>query len=182
MQFLLRVHYPCPTGSIDNWRVVQTVYSIEDQFDWKELPVQETWGGCDNEIPEVEDEIERSSEAPTPAWGPSRSAAPRPRPVSIFIDAINQLLLLCKATSGSPRRDRERRSPLSTFVRERRISVLEGNPSHRPPGTQADGRDNIVYSIASARDGRETNANNVGLTVKRLRRRCVELCVTSRWR
>lgn len=31
----------CPTGSIDEWRVVNTAYTVEEQFDWEELPDQE---------------------------------------------------------------------------------------------------------------------------------------------
>jgi benzoyl-CoA 2,3-dioxygenase component A len=96
---------PCPTGSIDNWRVVQTVYSIEDQFGWKELPVQEDLGEtATTKIPEVEDEIETLLSSVHSGLG-------GPRPVSIFIDAIDQLLLLCRATSGSPRQ-----GPRATFT------------------------------------------------------------------
>ena len=29
---------PCPTGAIDNWRVVSRPYTIEAQFTWRELP------------------------------------------------------------------------------------------------------------------------------------------------
>ena len=34
---------PCPTGSIDHWRTVpkQAAYSLEEQFSWDELPVQQ---------------------------------------------------------------------------------------------------------------------------------------------
>jgi len=28
----------CPTGSIDNWRIVTTPYSLGQQYDWSELP------------------------------------------------------------------------------------------------------------------------------------------------
>ncbi|MGB0298728.1 MAG: 4Fe-4S binding protein, partial [Paracoccaceae bacterium] len=31
----------CPTGSIDEWRVVHEPYSMEEQFEWMELPEQE---------------------------------------------------------------------------------------------------------------------------------------------
>ncbi len=30
----------CPTGSIDEWRVVETPYSLDEQFGWEELPEQ----------------------------------------------------------------------------------------------------------------------------------------------
>ena len=39
--FCLDCISPCPTGSIDNWRVVSAAYSLEEQFSWGELPVQE---------------------------------------------------------------------------------------------------------------------------------------------
>src|SRR5690606_33633895 len=32
---------PCPTGAIDNWRVVKSAWTLEDQFGWEELPAQE---------------------------------------------------------------------------------------------------------------------------------------------
>ena len=32
---------PCPTGSIDNWRVVNSPYTLEEQFSWSELPPQQ---------------------------------------------------------------------------------------------------------------------------------------------
>ena len=31
----------CPTGSIDEWRVVTTPYSLDEQFEWMELPEQQ---------------------------------------------------------------------------------------------------------------------------------------------
>ena len=31
----------CPTGSIDNWRVVTTPFTLDEQFEWEELPEQE---------------------------------------------------------------------------------------------------------------------------------------------
>ena len=32
---------PCPTGSIDNWRVVAEPYSLEEQYEWMELPEEQ---------------------------------------------------------------------------------------------------------------------------------------------
>ena len=32
---------PCPTGSIDNWRVVARPYSLDEQFSWNDLPAQD---------------------------------------------------------------------------------------------------------------------------------------------
>ena len=39
--FCMECIAPCPTGSIDNWRVVTEPYSLEDQYGWDELPEQE---------------------------------------------------------------------------------------------------------------------------------------------
>src|SRR5690606_10213927 len=35
---------PCPTGSIDNWRLVPraNAYTVEEQFGWEELPAELT--------------------------------------------------------------------------------------------------------------------------------------------
>ena len=36
---------PCPTGSIDNWRVVKdALFTLDEQFEWLELPPQEELG------------------------------------------------------------------------------------------------------------------------------------------
>ena len=46
----------CPTGSIDNWRVVEKPYSLEEQFSWEELPEQaEIGSGADGGIEALDD-------------------------------------------------------------------------------------------------------------------------------
>ena len=50
---------PCPTGAIDNWRVVAKAYTLEEQYSWSDLPPQEEMpseedGGA---IEALEDEI-----------------------------------------------------------------------------------------------------------------------------
>src|SRR5262249_5630049 len=35
---------PCPTGSIDNWRVVRSPYTVAEQLGWTGLPAQEEFG------------------------------------------------------------------------------------------------------------------------------------------
>jgi len=37
----------CPTGSIDNWRVVTNPYSLEEQLEWMDLPEQEEMSSGD---------------------------------------------------------------------------------------------------------------------------------------
>jgi len=50
---------PCPTGSIDNWRLVRTPYSLEEQFEWDELPEQQELedAGAEAQMEAFEDEI-----------------------------------------------------------------------------------------------------------------------------
>ena len=39
----------CPTGSIDEWRIVEVPYSVEEQFGWEDLPEQaEVQTGADD--------------------------------------------------------------------------------------------------------------------------------------
>ncbi|MDU0958129.1 MAG: 4Fe-4S binding protein, partial [Bradyrhizobium sp.] len=46
---------PCPTGSIDNWRIVAQAYSIDDQYSWNELPKQaELASGAEGEAVDAE--------------------------------------------------------------------------------------------------------------------------------
>ena len=45
--FCMDCFSPCPTGSIDNWRVVAAPYSVEEQFEWDELPEQEEIAAAD---------------------------------------------------------------------------------------------------------------------------------------
>jgi Fe-S-cluster-containing hydrogenase component 2 len=49
---------PCPTGSIDNWRVVASarVYSLVEQLGWSELPTQEDLGAATSETADAGDE------------------------------------------------------------------------------------------------------------------------------
>jgi len=44
---------PCPTGSIDNWRVVKAPYSLEEQLSWAELPAQEDFGESSSAVIEA---------------------------------------------------------------------------------------------------------------------------------
>jgi ferredoxin len=44
---------PCPTGSIDNWRVVKAPYSLEEQLGWAELPAQEDFGEASSAVIEA---------------------------------------------------------------------------------------------------------------------------------
>ena len=70
---------PCPTGSIDKWRVVDKPYSLDEQFGWTELPAQQNFaaecrGGASIEA--IDPDIARLlAEAHAGAGG--RAKAPR---------------------------------------------------------------------------------------------------------
>ncbi len=40
----------CPTGSVDEWRLVQTPCSLDDQYGWEELPEQEDIAASDESV------------------------------------------------------------------------------------------------------------------------------------
>jgi len=50
---------PCPTGAIDNWRIVAKPYSLQEQFSWSDLPAQQEIeaGATGGAIEALEDEI-----------------------------------------------------------------------------------------------------------------------------
>ena len=50
---------PCPTGAIDNWRVVKTAFSLEEQFSWQDLPKQDVFddAATASAMEAIEDEV-----------------------------------------------------------------------------------------------------------------------------
>ena len=70
---------PCPTGSIDNWRIVDKSYSLEEQFGWTDLPEQQDFAAnaeADAAIEAFDPDIVRLlAEAHSGAGG--RAKAPR---------------------------------------------------------------------------------------------------------
>ena len=167
---------PCPTGSIDNWRVVPTVqaYSLDEQFGWSELPSQEDLGETANAATEAaEDEIEKllaeahkgaggKVSAPPSAAKPSVNLFRRDKPAIATVQGNFRI-------TGAGTESDVRHIVLG--FGETQFPVLEGQSiGIVPPGVQANGRphDMRLYSIASARDGEKRNANNVGLTIKRV--------------
>lgn len=79
---------PCPTGSIDNWRVVSAPYSVAGQLEWTELPTQEEFAGDaaslseDTAIEALEDGIAALlAEAHKGTAGRARAPASSSKPV-----------------------------------------------------------------------------------------------------
>ena len=165
---------PCPTGSIDNWRVVAKTYALEDQLGWLELPKQEDLGEASAEaVQAVEDEVEKllagahagsggKPVAPASASKPSVNLYRRDKPATATVQGNFRIT---GASTGSDIRH------IVLSFGATQFPVLEGQSvGIVPPGSQANGRphDIRLYSIASARDGEKRNANNVGLTIKRV--------------
>ena len=167
---------PCPTGSIDNWRVVDRPYSLAEQLGWTELPAQQdrarTAPEADTEIEALDADVARLlAEAHSGAGG--KAKAPR----SATKPTINLYTLAKPAEAvvqGNYRltadgADNDVRHIILDFGQQR-FPVLEGQSiGVIPPGSDADGKPHAprVYSISSPRDGERPNFNNVSLTVKR---------------
>ncbi len=167
---------PCPTGSIDNWRVVAEPYTLEQQFEMLELPEQEE--GLDEEgsgggsLEALEDEIEallaKAHEgtggkpvAPVSASKPSINLFNRSKPAKAIVQGNFRL------TDENAENDVRH---IILNLGEQVFPVLEGQSiGVLVPGEDANGKPHEprLYSVASPRDGEKPNTNNIALTVKR---------------
>jgi len=162
----------CPTGSIDNWRVVAEPYSLEEQYEWMELPEQE-----EIEAGEGEDEAEDDpiaallAEAHAGAGGKAKAPATASKP------AINMYNLGKPAEATVTGNFRLTDAGSDSDVRHIILDlggtpfpVLEGQSlGIIPPGTGDDGKAHLprLYSVSSPRDGERPGYHNISLTVKR---------------
>jgi benzoyl-CoA 2,3-dioxygenase component A len=165
---------PCPTGSIDNWRMVATPYCLDEQLSWDELPVQEDLGEADSGdlMEAMEDEISSllaeahagtggKPVAPSSAAKPSINLFSRGNPATATVQGNFRLT------------DAEAESDVRHIILnfgDTVMPVLEGQSiGIIPPGTGENGKPNAIrlYSVASPRGGEKPNANNLALTVKR---------------
>ncbi len=161
---------PCPTGAIDNWRMVNDAYSLEDQYSWDELPEQ-------IELADITDEAGESEAASILDTAHAGTGAV-PAPATASKPVINMWTREqpAKATvTGNYRITEEGTdSDIHHIVLDfgsQSFPVLEGQSiGIIPPGTDAKGKPHLVrlYSIASARDGERPGYNNLALTVKRV--------------
>src|SRR5829696_3408468 len=166
---------PCPTGAIDNWRIVARPYTLAEQFSWGELPVQEEMPegeAAGAAIEALEDEVGALLEearkglggkavAPSSASKPSVNLYNRNKPAKATV--VGNFRLTDNAAENDVRH-------IILDFGETPFPVLEGQSiGILPPGTDASGAPHAVrlFSIASPRDGEKPNANNVSLTVKR---------------
>lgn len=169
----------CPTGSIDEWRVVSTPFSMDEQFEFMELPAQdeiafdETAGGADDgSSDEDADPIaallaDAHKGAGGKAKAPKTAAKPEINLYNLGKPAIATIQGNYRLTSEGS--DSDVRHIILSFEGQP-CPVLEGqNIGIIPPGQDADGRDHLprLYSVSSPRDGERPNYHNVSLTVKR---------------
>ncbi len=166
----------CPTGSIDEWRVVETPYSLEEQFGWEELPKQQELengrSGVDTSIEALDEAMAALlAEAHSGAGGRSKAPASASKPT------VN-LYSLGKPAEASVQgnyrltaegSDSDVRHIILDFEGQV-FPVLEGQSvGIIAPGTDDKGRPHLprLYSVSSPRDGERANYNNLSLTVKR---------------
>ncbi len=164
----------CPTGSIDEWRVVNDAYSLEEQYSWDELPEQEDLGTDEAETGlEALDEAMAAlladahkgaggkSKAPATATKPTVNLYNLGKPVEAVVQGNYRL-----TQDGS---DSDVRHIILDF-QGHPMPVLEGQSiGIIPPGEDERGQPHLprLYSVSSPRDGERPGFNNVSLTVKR---------------
>ncbi len=168
---------PCPTGSIDNWRVVRKAeaYSVEAQFGWDVLPPElpaESLPAADvavlAEAPSVAAGGSANAGATVPPWSAAHAYTHLygPKAAEKFITA---------AVTGNVRvtevgREYDTHHVVLDFG-TMPFPVLEGQSiAVIPPGVDASGRPHHPrqYSVASPRNGERPLYNNLSLTIKRV--------------
>ncbi len=162
----------CPTGSIDEWRVVETPYSLDEQFEWDELPEQAEIGESDSGIEALDDAVAALlAEAHKGAGGASKAPASASKPsVNLYNlgkPAVAKVQGNYRLTADNS--DADTRHIILDFGGQP-FPVLEGQTiGILPPGEDADGKPHLprLYSVSSPRDGERPNYNNLSLTVKR---------------
>ena len=112
---------PCPTGSIDNWRVVKAPYSLAEQLGWTELPRQRISA---RRLRQRREARRKRGRRATGA-GPRRQWRKPVAPVSASKPVVNLF------TRSKPA-----------------IATVQGNTASQPPGSSSDVR-HIVLSFGA---------------------------------
>lgn len=168
----------CPTGSIDEWRVVNQPYSLEEQYEWMELPEQgevtpvEASADSGDAPEEQEDPIAALlAEAHKGAGGKAKAPASASKPTVNLYNLGNPIEAVVQGNYRltSTESDSDVRHIILDF-QGKPFPVLEGQSlGIIAPGTDADGKAHLprLYSVSSPRDGERPGYHNVSLTVKR---------------
>lgn len=160
----------CPTGSIDEWRVVAEPYSLEEQYEWEELPEQGEITQAD--VTSEDDPIAALlAEAHAGAGGKPKAPATASKPsvnlhnLSHPVEAVVQGNYRLTPDSA----DADVRH-IVLDLKGTPFPVLEGQSvGIIAPGQDAEGKAHLprLYSVSSPRDGERPGYHNVSLTVKR---------------
>ncbi|WP_158970971.1 benzoyl-CoA 2,3-epoxidase subunit BoxA [Chachezhania sediminis] len=164
----------CPTGSIDNWRVVAEPYSLEEQYEWMELPEQEEVASDTDgdDAGAVDDQIAALlAQAHSGAGGKAKAPATASKPT---INMYNLGKPAEATVTGNYRlTEADSDSDVRLIILDmgaQPFPVLEGQSlGIIPPGTGDDGKAHLprLYSVSSPRDGERPGYHNISLTVKR---------------
>lgn len=166
----------CPTGAIDEWRVVNTAYTLEQQHDWEDLPEQ---GDVADDAPLVKDEsglesdpiVALLAEAHKGAGGKVTAPATASKPNANLFNLANPATAIVQGSYRLTSEDSDadvRHIILDLGTQS--FPFLEGQSiGIIPPGVDNNGRGFAprLYSISSPRDGERAGFNNLSLTVKR---------------
>jgi len=163
----------CPTGSIDEWRVVTDPYSVDDQYGWDELPAQEdiTQSEAAGGMEALDDAMAALlAEAHSGAGGKAVAPATASKPTINMYNLANPIVATVQGNyrlteDGA---DSDIRHIILSF--DAKFPVLEGQSiGILPPGQDDAGNPHLprLYSVSSPRDGERPNFGNVSLTVKR---------------
>jgi benzoyl-CoA 2,3-dioxygenase component A len=166
----------CPTGSIDEWRVVNTAYTVEEQFGWEELPDQQdivaaTYGDSDQDDVITQLFAQAHAGAGGKAKAPATAAKPTINMYNLGKPATASVQGNYRLTDGDSDSDSD--SDVRHIILDLGslpFPVLEGQSvGIIPPGVDGDGNPHLprLYSVSSPRDGERAGFNNLSLTVKR---------------
>jgi len=160
---------PCPTGSIDNWRIVTEPYSLAEQLGWLELPEQAELAAPE---PQQDDHISTLLQvAHAGAGGKVPAPASASKPVVGLFTAAAPLTATVQGNYRltAPHDDSDVRH-IILDLGSAKFPVLEGQTvAVTPPGTTDSGKPHPprLYSVSSPRNGERPGFNNLSLTVKR---------------
>ncbi len=178
---------PCPTGAIDNWRRVAHAgaYSIEEQFDWEELPDQHSGDPPGSAFADIETVVQPRvvSRPDTPAHeafdgGRYNATLPPWSAAHAYTNLYGpgaEQEFISATVVGNVRvtevgRDYDTHHIMLDFG-AMPFPVLEGQSiGILPPGNDDRGKPHHArqYSIASPRNGERPGYNNISLTIKRV--------------
>lgn len=170
----------CPTGSIDEWRVVASkddAFSLEDQYSWDELPEQgevtasEAGDAGSEQSDEVDPVAALLAEAQKGAGGKAKAPVSAATPTINLYNLGNPVEAVVQGNYRitSETSDADTRHIIVEF-QGKPFPVLEGQSvGIIAPGTDANGKPHLprLYSVSSPRDGERAGYHNVSLTVKR---------------